>query len=182
MVAIMVDKLEPHRPHEFTPEIGQLICKLIDEGISVSNICASVEGMPHRATVFRWLSEGADEKTEDLKAFTIEYARSMDRRVEIMADELINLADHKTNDFIYDANGNHVFDDNGNPMIDHNNVQRAKLQIETRLKYMALLKPKKYGTINTTKLIGDKDNPINVQSIQIELTKPMLNITDNSND
>jgi hypothetical protein len=49
---------EPHklagRPSKFTPQIADYICEQIMNGRDVTEICATDEGMPSRATVYRW--------------------------------------------------------------------------------------------------------------------------------
>ena len=49
---------EPHkpagRPSKFTPQIADYICEQIMNGRDVTEICATDEEMPSRATVYRW--------------------------------------------------------------------------------------------------------------------------------
>lgn len=160
------------RPSKFTPGLGELICALIAEGKSLNSICATVDGMPYIGTVLRWVLDGEVEKTEDLKNFAISYKRAMEIRTEILFDQVVDIADHKGNDFKTDAHGVLIFDDAGNPMIDHDNIQRAKLQIDTRLKYAGKMKPKKYGDKITNEVVGDPDKPLDIRTITIELIKP----------
>lgn len=161
------------RPTVFTPELGEFICDLITEGKSLNSICATVKSVPTIATVLRWVLDGEVNKTEELARFNRSYTRAMEIRAEVLAGQVIDIADHKGNDFKLDSNGAQIFDDAGNPAIDHDNIQRAKLRIETRLKYIAFLKPKKYGNNVTTKHIGDAENPIqHGGKIEIELIRP----------
>lgn len=160
------------RPSLFTPELGELICGLISEGKSLNSICATVDGMPYIGTALRWVLDGEVEKTEDLKNFAISYKRAMEIRTEILFDQIIDIADHKGSDFKTDAHGVLIFDDAGNPIIDHDNIQRAKLQIDTRLKYAGKMKPKKYGDKTTTEMVGDPDRPVVTQTIEVTYIKP----------
>ncbi len=160
------------RPTAFTPELGEFICDLISEGKSLNSICATLEEVPHIRTVLRWVLDGEVNKTPELANFTTSYTRAMEIRAEVLAGEVIDIADYKGSDFKTDANGVLIFDDAGNPIIDHDNIQRAKLQIETRLKYIAFLKPKKYGNKNTTEIVGDPNRPIELKTITIEFVEP----------
>lgn len=160
------------RPTKFSIELGELICGLISEGKSLNGICATLPDMPYIGTVLRWVLDGEVEKNEELKNFAISYKRAMEIRTEILFDQIVDIADYKGNDFKKNADGETVFDDAGNPLIDHDNIQRAKLQIETRIKYAGKIKPKKYGDKVTNELIGDKDNPLAFPKIEITYVKP----------
>lgn len=160
------------RPTKFTPELGELICELIAEGKSLNSICATVPNMPYIGTVLRWILDGEVEKTPDLNSFAISYKRAMEIRTEILFDQIVDIADYKGSDFKKDSNGNIIFDEAGNPIIDHDNIQRAKLQIDTRLKYAGKMKPKKYGDKMTNELVGDKERPLQLEKIEIELVSP----------
>lgn len=157
------------RPTSFTPELAQMICNLIAEGHSLNMICKNVDGMPTMATVLRWVFAGEAETSEDLNNFYTSYTLAMKIRSEVLASQTIDIADHKGNDFKLDANGVQIFDDRGNPVIDHDNVQRAKLQIDTRLKYIAFVQPKKYGV----KMVEQKTESTNTNlnlNVDYELT------------
>lgn len=73
---------------------------------------------------------------EDYKDFTQMYTRARESQADYYADEIMDLAD------------------NCDPM----DVNKVKLQIESRKWIAAKLKPRKYGDSTTIK--GDKDNPI----------------------
>lgn len=160
------------RPTLFSPTLGDFICSLIAEGKSLNSICATIDEMPYIGTVLRWVLDGEVKKTPELESFAISYTRAMKIRSEILADQVVDIADYKGSDFKTDANGIMIFDDAGNPIIDHDNIQRAKLQIETRLKYIALVQPKKYGTKITNEMVGDPDKPLVTQTIEVTYVKP----------
>lgn len=109
------------RPSIFDPVLGERICELIAEGKSLRTI-AALKDMPGMTTVIRWL---ADEKSPELADFRAQYTRARELAVEVMAEEILELAD---------ADG-----------VSPGAVARDRLGVETRKWLMGKLKPKKYG-------------------------------------
>lgn len=77
------------RPSEYTPEMADIICECLIEGISLRRICES-EGFPSRSTVLRWL----DEREE----FATKYARARTMQADLMDDMILDAAEATTND------------------------------------------------------------------------------------
>lgn len=114
----------------FTQEIADSICEQIADGFSLREICAK-EGMPHRATVFKWLA--------DIKGFSDQYARAKEEQAECMADEIVAIAD--------EANTTIKHHDGGFTEVTFDSVAvaRNRLRIDARKWVASKLKPKKYG-------------------------------------
>jgi hypothetical protein len=128
------------RPSDFTQDIADTICERLAEGESLRSICAS-DGMPRMSTVFRWLANDSHSQ------FREQYARSREEQAEVLADEIVQIADG-------DGEG-------ADP-------QRDRLRVDARKWVAAKLKPKKYGD---RQLIGsDPDNPLPPGFI-VKLTK-----------
>ena len=85
--------------------------------------------MPSTTTVFRWL--GNDE-VPAFRAFKDRYAKSRRIGLEMIADEMLEIADASA---INTATG----------MIDSGLVQKQRLQIDTRRWLLSKLNPTKYG-------------------------------------
>lgn len=77
------------RPSDFTQETADLICALLLEGESLRSICA-MDGMPDKATVFRWLAAKP--------AFRDQYAKAKEDQAEALADEIVAIADDQDED------------------------------------------------------------------------------------
>lgn len=75
------------RPSEFTQATADAICERIADGESLRRICAE-EGMPDKATVFRWLSQN--------EAFRDQYAHAREMQAETHADRIVDIADEAT--------------------------------------------------------------------------------------
>jgi hypothetical protein len=84
------------------------------EGESLRKICER-DGMPHRATVLRWLAGNA--------VFAANIARAREAQQDFIVDEMLSIADSATEE----------------------NVNVAKLRIHARQWTAARLAPKKYG-------------------------------------
>ncbi len=133
------------RPTDYTPDTAQAVCMRIAEGESLRMVCRDEE-MPCKATILRWL--GRHEE------FRAQYAQAKELGIEAMAEELFEIADDGTNDWMeltdkegnaygYKANGEHI--------------QRSKLRIDTRKWYLSKILPKKYGDKIQTEHSGHID-------------------------
>lgn len=118
------------RPHTLTTELGIEICALISEGYALATICKR-EDMPSSGSVIRWL---ADDRFMDFQAA---YARAREAQMELMAEEILQIADDGRNDT--------QTDDEGNEIVNYDNVQRAKLRVDSRKWLMSKLAWKRYG-------------------------------------
>lgn len=123
------------RPTSFTPTLGELICSLLAEGQSLRKVC-SLPTSPHISTVMDWLMKGTngDERYKDFAAL---YVRAREAQAEIMADEIVDIADDQTQD--------ELFTDEGKRVCNSEFVQRSKLRVDARKWVAAKLLPRKYG-------------------------------------
>lgn len=128
------------RPSDYSQELADRICEELADGKSLRTVCKA-DDMPDKATVFRWL--------RTIKEFCDQYTRAKEESADALTDEMLDIADDGTNDWIetdsgYSANQEHI--------------QRSRLRIETRKWIAAKLKPKKYGDKVTHE--GSADAPI----------------------
>lgn len=85
--------------------------------------------MPTVSAVMAWLGENKD--------FAEHYARVKREQVELLVDDMLEIADDGRNDTFEDADGNEH--------VDTDVIQRSKLRVDTRKWLAAKLMPKKYG-------------------------------------
>ena len=116
------------RPTDYTEALAEEICLRLAEGESLVSICRE-EGMPRRATVFRWLQK--------YEAFRNQYACAKELMVESFAEEIIAIADDSSQDTITLPNGSQ--------RPNREWIACAKLRVNMRQWLMAKLMPKKYG-------------------------------------
>ncbi len=134
------------RPSGYTKTIADLICAGIAGGQPLRTVCAG-EDMPAMSTIFKWLGKH--------KEFSDKYAQACTERAEWLAEDLIEIADNGSNDWManndpenpgYRTNGEHI--------------QRSRLRVDTRKWLASKMYPKKYGDKVETTLRGDPTAPI----------------------
>jgi len=132
------------RPTSFTPKLGLEICKRIADGESLRNICKD-DGMPNRVTVHDWLLDA------DKKEFYYQYEKACNTRAENMFDDLLEIADDGSNDYM-DVISSRAggLDDEDAPVsiikkINPENIQRSRLRTDVRKWYLSKVLPKKFG-------------------------------------
>lgn len=117
------------RPTDYTEELADHICERLCDGESLRAICSG-EGMPNRATVFRWLA--AHETFRD------QYARAREEQAETMADEIVGISDETEVTTKHEGEEIRL-------SLDATAVARNRLRVDARKWVAAKLKPKKYG-------------------------------------
>jgi hypothetical protein len=121
------------RPTDYTPELASHICRELAEGRSLRSICQDEE-MPGRSTVYDWLDA-------NLHGFPDQYARARMRQADTMLDEIIEIADDRSNDVQQIEIAPEVKVDR----VDYEVINRSKLRVDARKWVMSKLAPKKYG-------------------------------------
>lgn len=122
---------EGGRPSAYTEEIAVEILSRMASGESVKAICDD-EHMPARSTVMLWVAD-------DREGFSDRYAKACQARAHYWADELLDIADDGSNDWMErtDAEGNHIgYSLNGEA------VSRSKLRVDSRKWLLSKMLPK----------------------------------------
>ena len=121
------------RPTKFTKKLADEICER-RKTRSLLQVCKD-EDMPVRSTIYKWLGE------EDKKIFSDKYEDAVNTHTEKLFDELLDIADDGTNDFIQKET------QDGGPIEVPNkeHVQRSRLRVDVRKWYLSKVLPKKYG-------------------------------------
>ena len=115
------------RHSEFTPETVETICSRLAAGETLRQICKD-ENLPAASTVVEW----CDAHPE----FAERYARARSKGLDAIADEIIEIADASSSDYIETENG---------PRLNAEHVQRSKLRVDSRRWLLSKLRPDKYG-------------------------------------
>lgn len=150
------------RPSKYTNKLADKICQMIAQGQSVRSICAKKD-MISMQTFFRWLREN--------DKFREQYARACEERSYMHAEDIIEIADNATNDYMEKLEGDgYIFNSE--------NVQRSRLRIDTRKWLMSKLNPKVYGDKLDMTTNG---NDIGV-SLSASQAEQLLNARANSRD
>lgn len=121
------------RPTDYSQDLVSLICDRIAQGESLRSICRDPE-MPAMSSVFLWLTKYA--------AFSEQYAHAREAQADTLADELIDICDDATNDWMERRNAK---GEACGLQADQEHINRSRLRVETRKWIASKLKPKKYG-------------------------------------
>ncbi len=120
------------RPSNYSLEMVAEVCGHIAEGCTLRKI-AAINGMPGRTTILRWLARHED--------FRVQYARACELRLESFADEIIDISDDGSNDYV----AREGQDGQLSMVPDHDHIARSRLRVDSRKWLMVKLLPKKYG-------------------------------------
>ena len=112
----------------FTKVMADAICEQIMQGKSLRRICTA-PNMPAASTVYKWLNAHA--------AFVEQYARAKEVQADVLAEQIIDIADDGSNDT--------YTDDDGNERTNQDVIARSRLRVDARKWYASKLAPKKYG-------------------------------------
>jgi len=123
------------RPYNYTEEEKEVIItdicnRVIDETISFNK--AVKDSQISYVTFFQWLS-----KSDKLKEL---YNYACEIRSDILFDEMIDIADDGSNDFMKKLMGETEIE-----ILNSEHIQRSRLRVDTRKWILAKMQPKKYG-------------------------------------
>lgn len=149
------------RPSDYSEEIATDICALIIEGYTLRQIEAK-EGFPSKTTICRWLASNTE--------FRDQYARAREHQAECMADDILDISDDGSNDWVERENS----DGTTYEAINHEHISRSKLRVDSRKWLMSKFAPKKYGDKVTNEHTGADGGPIqnSVTVIERRIVKP----------
>ena len=143
--------ISPEQKKEIIIEILDRITK----GESLRSILPAKgrnEYLPERTTFIAWLS--------DDKELSNQYARACEIRADMIFDEIFEMADDSTNDFMLKKIGNEDVE-----IENKEAIARSRLRIDARKWALSKMNPKKYG--EKLELSGDAENPIAVTQTTI---------------
>lgn len=161
-------KLPQGRPSAYTEELADKICNLIVQGMSCNKI-SQLDDMPAKSVIYFWLSQH--------QSFLDKYTRALEIRSLTFLDEATDIADDGSNDY-YDKTGK-----NGEviKVFDSEHVQRSRLRVDTRIKLLEKLQPRKYGPKVDMNHGVQTDNPI-MQLLSLSKGTKLAAVSDNDQE
>ncbi|MCP4999098.1 MAG: terminase small subunit protein [Hyphomicrobiales bacterium] len=123
----------------FTQDIFDAICGRIANGESLRKVCSD-QDMPSKSTVMKWLVD------DDNCPLSDQYTRARESQADTIFDECLDIADEAMNDVTVKEDGTEI--------VNHENIQRARLRIDTRKWMAGKMRPKKYGDKQQMELSG----------------------------
>lgn len=140
------------RPSKYSEEIADKICELISTtSRGLNDICKELK--VHPVTVYRWV--------EDIEAFRNKYTRAREAQADLLADEIISIADDGSRDTKTIKKGGELIE-----VEDTEWTNRSKLRVEARKWIASKLKPKKYGDKLDMTSDGEKITSVNVTVVK----------------
>lgn len=139
-------------PTAYSRERADLICHELAEGKSLKTICKEF-GIAQQ-TVYTWVLDNHD-------GFGEKYARARHLMALRWADELDEIAGHKSNDY--------YVDDEGKLKPDLEHIARSRLRIDTRKWMLSKMLPKVYGDKIITEVTGKDGGPVEMQATKIDV-------------
>lgn len=134
---------ERGRPVTYTQEVADKICRGLAEGMTLRQVCKP-DDMPPESTVRLWV-------LDDREGFAAQYARAREIGYHCMADELLEVADDGTNDWI-ERQGD---DKQAMYVLNGEHVQRSRIRVDTRKWLLSKALPKIYGDKQTHEHSGN---------------------------
>ncbi len=138
---------KPATPWIYTQALADEICRRLSEGESLRSICRD-PAMPNRQTVLDWL--------EQRKDFSGQYARAREHQYAHWADEILDIADDGSNDYMERQTRSGVVQ----KVYSREHVERSRLRVEARKWALSKLLPKKYGNRVGIEASGRDGEPI----------------------
>lgn len=131
------------RPTSYTEALAEEICRRTADGETLSQICRD-EHMPPRRTVVDWA-------LDDRAGFSARYARARELLLERWADDITEIAEDGTNDWMErETKSGRIV-----KALNDEAVARSRLRIDSRKWLLSKLKPERYG--DSLKLTGQLD-------------------------
>lgn len=124
------------RPSTYDHAIAERICEGVASGLPLTEVLRE-DGMPPLTTVCKWSEQG---HVASVPEFVAMYARARLAQVEVLADQMLQIADDGTNDYM-----ERIRDGQVDRVPDQEHIQRSRLRVDTRKWLLAKLKPEKYG-------------------------------------
>lgn len=121
------------RPTVYTPEIAEEILGRLSEGEPLKTICRDAH-MPAGSTVRLWA-------LQDREGFFAPYARARELCAHTWVDEIIEISDDGTNDWMKRQKG----DAEPEWSLNGEHVQRSRLRVDSRKFLAAQILPTVYG-------------------------------------
>ncbi len=141
---------------KYTKQIAAEVCRRLAECGSLRKVCRG-KGMPAESTVREWV-------LDDREGFAAQYAKAHDLGVQVIAEDMIEIADTTQQGTKTTEKPNGVETTTGD-MIEH-----RKLRVDVRKWYLSKIAPKRYGERVAMQQLGKDGTPV-------DPVVPVINMT-----
>ena len=129
-----------------TLQLENEILARLAAGETLRQICRT-PGYPSHPAVVQWTYDGAED---DPASFANRYARARREGLDVMAEEILEIADDGTNDFM-----TRVAATGQNKVLDAEHVNRSRLRVDSRKWLLSKMRPDKYGDFERVEMKAD---------------------------
>jgi hypothetical protein len=146
------------RPSTYSIEMGKEICDVLStSSLGIKKLCLANSHWPHPDTIYQWLKNHEE--------FSDQYARGKKLQVEVLVDEILEIADDAANDNMIAINS-------------------AKLKIDTRKWIASKLVPRLYGDKIQSEVTGLNTQliEVNVSDVKTRLFEKFIKLASEKND
>lgn len=154
------------RPTKFNKELGAEICERLSTGESLRSICRD-EHIPNVSNVIKWLFNPSFDSNPDMVEFRAQYAQARINQMHFIAEELLEIADDGTNDYMMRQSK----DGEEYEVLNGEHIQRSRLRVDTRKWLLSKVVPKVYGDKVTQEITGKDGGAIETTSSDIETAR-----------
>ena len=149
------------RPTDYNEEIASIICDLVSVSTKgLERICAENPELPAEVTIHRWRSRHPK--------FGQDYAIAKQKQAELLAHEIIEIADDGSNDT--------YTNDEGHQCTNYDVIARSRLRVDARQWVASKLLPKVYGDKKTEESNNPQETLTKIQALVADLNK--TNVSD----
>jgi terminase small subunit-like protein len=131
----------------WTPELEELILDGLMSGRTLTDICRDPD-MPNIRSVHNW-------RTQDREGFAARYKRARDIGCETIADEMMDIADDRSGDWIVRTHK----DGTTEAILDPERISRARMRLDARRWRLSKMQPRTYGDRPDLKAEHDSIDP-----------------------
>lgn len=118
--------------------------------------------MPDKSAVLGWANG-------DREGFSQRYARARELQAHSIADELLEIADDGSNDWM-ERQGK---DESGGWELNGEHIQRSRVRLDTRKWLLSKMLPKSYGDKSQVEVTGANGGPVQSQAVTVSVTDPV---------
>lgn len=141
------------RPTKYSEQQADAICEEIaTSSLSMKSVCEKLS-IPV-GTVLAWLSKQT--------TFQDKYARAKEMQADLLAEEILDISDDGSNDFMTIVKGDEAYTVENKEVIN-----RSRLRVDSRKWIASKLKPKKYGDRITQEITGANGGPLQITGITV---------------
>ncbi len=129
------EKRKIGRPTIYTEALAKLICnRVASSTLALARLCDMYDDMPNKDTINEWRNHN--------ESFSVLYAQAKMKQADLMAEEILEIADNATNDYMESLSE----DEQGEAWrYNGEHVNRSRLRIDTRKWLASKLLPRQYG-------------------------------------